>query len=397
MTQTTDIVIAGGGAIGASIAYHLAASGLGARVLVLEPDPTYARAASALSAASIRQQFSSPVNIRASLFGIDFLRRAGDVLAVDGERPEIGLREGGYLFLATEAGQTVLAQNHALQTKLGADIAHFDAVCLRQQFPWLSTEGLEAGCWGRSGEGWFDGYSLLQAFRRKARALGVEFRKAAVVSLDMSGGTCRAVVLDDGTHVACGQLAIAAGTGARTLVRQTGFDIPVHAKKRMIFTFECRETLSDFPLLIDPTGVYCRPEGTGYLCGSAPSADADPDAAHSLEGGDFEVDYQFFDDHVWPVLAARVPAFEAIKRGRAWAGHYDMNGFDHNALVGSVPGTSNVWLANGFSGHGLQQSPAVGRYLSDRMQRTAATAIDLSDLAPVRLLENRPLVEKNVV
>lgn len=392
MPQTTDIVVAGGGAIGASIAYHLAASGLGARVLVLEPDPTYARAASALSAASIRQQFSSPVNIRASLFGIDFLRRAGDILAVEGERPEIGLREGGYLFLATQAGQAVLAENHALQTQLGADIVAFDAAGLQKRFPWISVEGIAAGSWGRSGEGWFDGYSLLQAFRKKARAGGVEFRKAAVASLDMAGGVCRGVVLDDGSRIACGQVAIAAGTGARTLVRQTGFDIPVHAKKRMIFTFECRETLADFPLLIDPTGVYCRPEGTGYLCGSAPPAEADPDS-----DGDFEVDYQFFDDHVWPTLAARVPAFEAIKRGRAWAGHYDMNGFDHNALVGAVPGTSNVWLANGFSGHGLQQCPAVGRYLADLIQSQAPTAIDLCDLAPLRLLENRPLVEKNVV
>ncbi len=392
MTQTTDIVVAGGGAIGASIAYHLAASGLGARVLVLEPDPTYARAASALSAASIRQQFSSPVNIRASLFGIDFLRRVGDILAVDGERPEIGLHEGGYLFLATQAGQDVLAENHALQTRLGADIVAYDAAGLQQRFPWISTEGLAAGSWGRSGEGWFDGYSLLQAFRKKARARGVEFRKAAVAALDMAGDACRGVVLDDGSRIACGQVAIAAGTGARALVRQTGFDIPVHAKKRMIFTFECREALADFPLLIDPTGVYCRPEGSGYLCGSAPPAEADPDS-----DGDFEVDYQFFDDHVWPVLATRVPAFEAIKRGRAWAGHYDMNGFDHNALVGAVPGASNVWLANGFSGHGLQQSPAVGRYLADRLQGVAASAIDLADLAPVRLLENRPLVEKNVV
>jgi FAD-dependent oxidoreductase domain-containing protein 1 len=392
MTQTTDIAIAGGGAIGASIAYHLAASGFAGRVTVLEPDPTYARAASALSAASIRQQFSSPVNIHASLFGIDFLRRAGDILAVEGERPEIGLHEGGYLFLATAAGQTVLAENHALQTQLGADIAYFDAGRLQLRFPWISTEGLAAGSWGRSGEGWFDGYSLLQAFRKKARALGVEFRKAAVASLDMAGDTCRGVVLDDGSRIACGQLAIAAGTGASTLVRQTGFDIPVHAKKRMIFTFECREKLADFPLLIDPTGVYCRPEGTGYLCGSAPPAEADPDA-----DDDFEVDYQFFDDHVWPTLAMRVPAFEAIKRGRAWAGHYDMNGFDHNALVGAVPGTSNVWLANGFSGHGLQQSPAVGRYLADLIQGLAPTAIDLADLGPQRLLDGRALVEKNVV
>jgi len=393
MTKSYDIVIAGGAAIGASIAYHaMVRPDFNGRVLVVEPDPTLARAASALSAASIRQQFSSAVNIRASLFGIEFLRHANELLAVDGEAPEIGLIEGGYLFLATRAGAPILAENHALQTALGADIARFDPGELKTQFPWLNVEDLAAGCWGRTGEGWFDGYGLAQAFRKKARALGVEFRKAAVAAPEMVGGRAVALRLDDGSRIACGHLAIAAGTGARALVRQTGFDIPVHAKKRMIFTFDCRERLENFPLLIDPTGVYCRPEGSGFIGGASPAADADPDA-----DGDFEVDYNFFDEHVWPVLATRVSAFEAIKRGRAWAGHYDMNLFDHNALVGAVPGMSNVWLANGFSGHGLQQSPAVGRGLAELIVAGQFQTLDLGDLAPVRLVDRRPLVEKNVV
>jgi FAD-dependent oxidoreductase domain-containing protein 1 len=393
MAESYDIVIAGGAAIGASIAYHaMARSDFKGRVLVIEPDPSLARAASALSAASIRQQFSSAVNIRASLFGIEFLRQANELLAVDGEAPDIGLHEGGYLFLATPAGAPILAENHALQTALGADIVKFDPVGLKTQFPWLNVDDLAAGSWGRTGEGWFDGYGLAQAFRKKARASGVEFRKAAVSSLEMASGSIVAVVLDDGSRVSCGHLAIAAGTGARKLVRQSGFDIPVHAKKRMIFTFDCREKLEKFPLLIDPTGVYCRPEGTGFIGGTSPPADADPDA-----DDDFEVDYEFFDAHVWPVLAARVPAFEAIKRGRAWAGHYDMNLFDHNALVGAVPGTSNVWLANGFSGHGLQQSPAVGRGLAELIVAGRFQTLDLSDLAPQRLIDRHPLVEKNVV
>jgi glycine/D-amino acid oxidase-like deaminating enzyme len=393
MAESYDIVIAGGAAIGASIAFHaMARTDFKGRMLVVEPDPGLARAASALSAASIRQQFSSAVNIRASLFGIEFLRRANELLAVDGEAPAIGLHEGGYLFLATPAGAPILAENHALQTELGADIAKFDPAELKTCFPWLEVGDLAVGSWGRTGEGWFDGYGLAQAFRKKARALGVEFRKAAVSTLEMAGGRVGAVVLDDGSRIGCGHLAIAAGTGARALVRQTGFDIPVHAKKRMIFTFDCREKLENFPLLIDPTGVYCRPEGSGFIGGASPPADEDPDA-----DGDFEVDYDFFDAHVWPVLAARVPAFEAIKRGRAWAGHYDMNLFDHNALVGAVPGTSNVWLANGFSGHGLQQSPAVGRGLAELIVAGRFQTLDLGDLAPQRLIERRPLVEKNVV
>jgi FAD-dependent oxidoreductase domain-containing protein 1 len=392
MTESYDVVIAGGAAIGGSVAYHLAADpAFKGSVLVLEPDPTYARAASALSAASIRQQFSSAVNIRISLFGIGFLRAVGESLAVDGERPEIGLHEGGYLFLATPAGAPILAENHALQTALGADIAHFDPAGLKRQFPWLAVDDLAAGCWGRTGEGWFDGYGLLQAFRRKARALGATYRKAGLARVEMRAGRAETLVLDDGARIACGKLVIAAGTNARDLVRQTGFDIPVHAKKRMIFTFECRDRLDGFPLLIDPTGVYCRPEGTGFIGGSAPLPDADPDAS------DFDVEHGFFDDVVWPALAARVPAFEAIRPGRAWAGHYDMNLFDHNALVGPVPGTSNVHLANGFSGHGLQQCPAVGRYLAETIVDGRFRTLDLRELDPGRLAANRPVIEKNVV
>ena len=392
MTQCYDVVIAGGAAVGGSIAYHLAADpGFKGSVLVLEPDPTYARAASALSAASIRQQFSSAVNIRISLFGIGFLRTIGETLAVDGERPEIGLREGGYLFLATPAGAGILTENHALQTQLGADIAHFDAAGLKRQFPWLAVDDLAGGCWGRTGEGWFDGYGLLQAFRKKARALGAEYRKAGLARIDMKAGRAAELTLADGSRISCGSLVIAAGTSARELVRQTGFDIPVQAKKRMIFTFECRDKLDGVPLLIDPTGVYCRPEGTGFLGGSAPPPDADPDAT------DFDVEHAFFDEVVWPTLAARIPAFEAIRPGRAWAGHYDMNMFDHNALVGRVPGTGNVYLANGFSGHGLQQSPAVGRYIAELIVDGRFRTLDLGELEPGRLVTNRPVIEKNVV
>ena len=169
-----DVLIIGGAATGSSVAFHLAADpAFRGRVLVLEKDPSYRFCASALSAASIRQQFSTAVNIRISLHGIAFLREIGRHLAVDGEAPEIGLREGGYLFLASPQGAGVLAQNHALQSSLGADILMLDPAALQTRFPWLGTEGIAAGCWGRSGEGWFDGYALMQAFRRKAVSLGV--------------------------------------------------------------------------------------------------------------------------------------------------------------------------------------------------------------------------------
>jgi glycine/D-amino acid oxidase-like deaminating enzyme len=393
MNETVDVVIAGGAVIGSSVAFHLGLLSQGrCRVLVVEPDPTYARAASALSASSIRQQFSQPVNIKVSLAGIAFLRAVGDLLAVDGERPDIGLKEGGYLYIAPPDGAATLAELNALQRGEGADILLLDRDGLAARFPWLTTGDLAAGNWGRSGEGWFDGYGLTMAFRRKARSLGVGYRKARVVEVERAAGRVVAVTLDDGGRIACGVLVNAAGaSGARALAARTGFDVPVVARKRSVFGFTCPDRLTGFPLLIDTSGVWVRPEGEGYICGwSAPDSDED-------QGADFEVDWPEFEDVVWPALANRVPAFERLRPGRAWAGHYDMNMLDHNALVGRVPGLANAFLAAGFSGHGIQQAPAVGRGLAELILDGRFTRLDLSDLACDRLVSGRRLLERNVI
>ena len=388
-----DVIIIGGAVTGSSVAYHLAADpGFGGRVLVLEKDPSYRFCASALSAASIRQQFSSAVNIRISLHGIEFLRRVGQHLAVDGEAPFIGLREDGYLFLASPEGADVLRQNQALQSSLGADILLLEPDALLRQFPWLCVDSLAAGCWGRSGEGWFDGYALMQAFRRKAISLGVQYRAAEVARVVVSDSRACGVELADGSRLACGTVVNAAGADGARIARSAGVDIPVHHKKRMIFTFRAEDRIANCPLLIDTNGCYVRPEGEGFLCGSAPAPDRDPDA-----DGDFSVDWSLFEELIWPTLAARVPAFERIRPGRAWAGHYDMCSWDHNVLLGPAPGVSGLLLANGFSGHGLQQSPAVGRGLAELIVHGKFRSLDLSELAPGRLHTGRKVLERNVV
>lgn len=388
-----DVVIIGGAVTGSSVAYHLAADpAFTGRILVVEKDPSYQRCASALSAASIRQQFSTAVNVEISLYGIDFLRRLPDVLAVDGERPDVQLHEGGYLFVATEAGRDILAENHALQTRLGADIVLEDPAALKRRFPWLNTDDLAVGCFGRSGEGWFDGYGLMQAFRRKARSLGVAYRAASVVGMGMDNGRVVSVTLSDGETIACGAVVNAAGAGGRPIAAIAGVDIPIHVKKRIIFTFKCPDPVPNCPLLIDPTGVYVRPEGDGFLCGTQPPPDRDPDVED-----DYEVEWDLFEEIIWPTLAHRVPAFERIRPGRAWAGTYDMCAFDHNVLLGPPAAVPNLFLANGFSGHGLQQSPAVGRYLADLIVHGRPLGLDLSMLTPDRVAAKRPVVEKNVV
>lgn len=387
-----DVVIIGGAVIGSSVAYHLAAHpSFAGRILVIEKDQSYQRCASALSAASIRQQYSTAINVAISLHGIAFLRKIGEHLQIDDERPEIGLREDGYLFLATNEGRSILSANHRVQVDNGADIMFLESDALQERFPWLNTDDVAAGTWGRTGEGWFDGYGLMQAFRRKARSLGVTYKAATAIDFTRSGPRLSTVRLDDGTTIACDVVVNAAGAGGPAIARAAGIDLPIHNKKRMIFTFDCAESLSGFPLMIDPSGIYVRPEGKGFICGGALPADQDPDSE------DFEVDYSYFEDVIWPVLAGRVSAFERIKPGRAWAGHYDMNIFDHNAFIGRVPGLENFYLANGFSGHGLQQSPAIGRGLSELIVSGEYQTLDLSALAFERLAENRPLVETNVV
>ena len=400
MIDSADIVIVGGAAIGSSIAYHVASDpNFKGRVVVIEKDSTYQFSASALSAASIRQQYSSAINIRISLYGIQFLREIGNRLEVNGDKPGIDLHEGGYLYLAaSENAGRVLRENWELQRQEGADILLFSPDEAARRYPWLATHDLHAATWGQTGEGWFDGWGLMQAFRKKARALGVTYIDGKVVDVERAQGRVVAVKLEDGSRIACGALVNAAGaSGARQLAAQAGVNIPVVSKKRCVFTFTCKAEFDSFPMLIDASGCYARPEGQRtaegqmFICGSAPAEANDPDT------DDFDVDYALFEEHVWPTLATRVPAFEAIRPGRAWAGHYDMNTFDANAILGPVPEIPNFYLANGFSGHGLQQSPAVGRGLAELLVHGRYLTLDLSDASFERIAKNKPLLEKNVI
>ena len=393
MTETYDVVIAGGAAMGSSTAYNLASQpGFSGRVLVVEKDSTYAKAASALSLSSVRQQFSSPVNIRVGLYGVEFLRRAAELLAVDGEAPDLPLRENGYLYLTTEAGAPILRENHAVQLREGADIVLLDPGEVASRFPHVNVEDVALAAWGRRGEGWFDGYGLTQAYRRKARSLGVVYREDEVVEVERQGSRVTGVRLKSGERVSCGVFVDAAGaSGAAKLARDLGVEIPVRARKRCVFVFEAKQRLDNSPLIVDTTGVYVRPEGRTFLAGVSPPEAEDPDS------DDFDVVWSQFDDIIWPALAHRVPAFEALKVTRAWAGHYDLNIFDHNAIVGRLPGADNAYLAAGFSGHGMQQSPAVGRGLAELIAQGRYVSLDLADFGFERILEGRPLMERNVI
>lgn len=389
-----QVVVVGGGVMGAATACFLARDH-GAAVTVLERDPSYARASSALSASSIRQQFSQPVNIALSRWSLAFLRRVGDELAVGDDRPAIGLVEPGYLILATGAGACVLRDNHAAQRDSGAAIELLDANALRARFPWLRVDDLALGALGLSdagsGEGWFDGPALMQAFRRKAIACGARFVAAEATAFDTVADRVAAVRCSDGTRHAGDAVVIAAGAWSAPLTARLGVALPVHPRKRDVFVFDAPAALPGCPLVVDPSGLWFRPEGRGFLCG-APPRHGDPDEP-PLDA----IDHGLFDDVLWLALAQRVPAFEALRLRAAWAGYYEMNDFDHNGLAGALPGWANAHTACGFSGHGLQQAPAVGCALAASIAGGTCDAPDLAPLAPARVARGEPLRERNVI
>ena len=395
---SVDVAIIGAGIQGASIAWWLMRLDPALRVALIERDTGFSQASSQRSASSIRQQFSHPINIQLSQFGLQFLREAPSLLAVDGESPEIGLTDPGYLYLARTEGADSLRAQHALQRQHGAPIELLERDALANRFAWLRTGDLALGTLGAGAEGWFDGPALHQAMLRAARAQGATLIRGEVVDFEMAGadrsGTgaasrIAALRLADGTRLVCGTAVNAAGAWARPLAAAAGIDLPVHARRRTVFVFSCPTMLADCPLVIDPSGFWFRPEGRQFIGGRTPDDDAD-----DLP---LEPNLAEFDEAFWTGLAHRVPAFEALRIENAWAGYYEMNLFDHNALLGAHPAVDNLLFATGFSGHGMQQAPAVGRGIAELIVHGAYRSLDLSVLSVARLAQGQRIIEANVI
>lgn len=390
MVDSYDVIIVGGGVTGCSTACFLAAGTFEGSVLVVERDPSYANAPSARAAGGIRQQFSTPENIRIGLFGAEFVKNAARYLSVDGHVPELGFKERGYLILASPDKLETMKDNHAVQRQLGANIAYQSNEDLASRYPWLATEGLAGGFLGLENEGWLDPYSLLQAYRQKAIALGVTIVNDEVMTLRRHANRVSELVLRSGKSLACGVVVNAAGARDATgIAAQVGITVPIEPRKRCAFVFECREQVGPTPQLILPNGVAVRREGERYLAVVTPPPERDPPST------DFDIDYALFDDIIWPALAERIPAFEAIKLSNAHSCHYDFNTLDENVILGHVPNVDNFLIAAGFSGHGLMQSPAVGRALSELIDFGEYRTLDLTRFGYQRVLDNEPLLETN--
>ena len=393
MTNCPDVVVAGGGIIGCATAYFLAVSDdFDGSVVVVERDPTYQSGAATRSLGGIRQQFTTPENIRMSMFGAEFARTAARTLAVDDVPCDVSFREQGYLLMAAPADVAQLRQNWEVQRGLQAAVEWLAGSALAERFPWINWQGVGAAVLGSANEGWVDPYTLLMGFRRKAQSLGVRFLRGEVTRLVREGDRVTGVETDAHGLLRGGATVLAAGSRAGALAATVAVDLPVCPKKRYVYVFDCRDDLQHAPLTIDPSGVTFRPESGRYIATVSPARERDPDS----DPLDFDMDYRQWEETIWPTLAARVPAFEAVKLTSSWAGHYDFNVFDQNAIMGPHPEVQGLLFCNGFSGHGLQQSPAAGRAIAELIAYGEYRSLDLSRFGIDRIYRDQPIIEANI-
>ena len=391
-----DVVIVGGAIYGSSVAWFLASNpDFDGRILVVERDPTYEFASTSHTNSCIRQQFSEPINVQISQFGAEYVKNFRQHMGNDPEVPALRLHSFGYLYLAdNEAFATVLRENQRIQAALGAGTKYMTADEIAAAYPFYNLDGIIAGNHNLIDEGYFDGNSLFDWWKRKARQKGVEFLTNEVIAMNRNAAETEveSVILASGQVVACGTVVNCSGPRAALTARMAGINIPVEPRKRFTFVFEAARPLDrDLPLTIDPSGVHMRTDGKYYMAGCPPDHDGPVDYT------DFTDDHAIWEDKVWPVLATRVPQFEAIKLRQSWVGHYAYNTLDQNAIIGRHPQLQNFVFCNGFSGHGLQQSPAIGRGLSELITYGGYRTLDLSPLGYERVAENRPLIEKAVI
>ena len=380
-----DVIIAGGGIMGSCIAYYLMKSDKTLHVAVVERDPTYSQASSTLSMANVRVQFGLRENIRISQYALEVFRTFGEDMAVDDEEPDIGHRMEGNLFVVDEEGRSASEKSLALQVSLGCRVEWWSPKQITDHYPLYDPRGYVGGTFGAQ-DGLIDPYSLVMAYKNKARSLGAEFIKDEVTEVRLSGKRVTEVRLASNREAGTGCVVNCAGAWAGRLAKTAGVDLPVIPVKRQVFALDTAvKPDKPLPLTLLPSGLYFRSE-TGGLILLGKSMEEDP------VGFDFSWDDKRFMEMLWPELAAFVPAFDTLKLVRGWAGLYAVSTLDDNAFIGEWPKLKGYYMANGFSGHGLQQGPGVGRYLSELILGLPPE-LDLSVFSPGRILEGKPICE----
>jgi glycine/D-amino acid oxidase-like deaminating enzyme len=390
-----DVVIVGGAIMGSATAFFLSRNtDFDGSVLVIEREPSYAQSSTAHTNSCMRQQFSTELNIRISQFAADFVKNLRAHMGGDERVPELDIQNYGYMYLADNAPfAEVLRRNRAIQHAAGAATELLSADEIADRYPFYNVEDIVLGSINRCDEGYFDGGTLFDWLRRGAREGGVDYVAGEVVAMPRDGDRITGVTLASGETISCGTVINASGPRAARTAAMAGIDLPVEPRKRFTWIFTAETPLDrDLPLTIDPSGVHFRQDGPQTYLAGCP---ADPDPAVGYD--DFVMDHDRWQSHVWPIIASRIPQFEAIRVISEWAGHYAFNTLDQNAILGPHDQVHNFIFQNGFSGHGLQQSPAMGRGIAELITYGEYRSLDLSSFAFDRIPAQRPIVETAII
>lgn len=397
MRNTYDVVIVGGAIYGSAVAWFLTDNpDFDGSVLVIERDPSYENCATAHTNSCIRQQFSNPLNVKISQFGAEFIKGFRGFMGDDPRVPELSIQSYGYMYLADNAAfADHLREAQKVQLAAGAATTLMTTDEIKAAYPFYNVDDIVLGSINRQDEGYWDGGTVFDWWRRCAREKGVEYVAGEVVSMsrNATGTRVESVTLADGTTIGCGQVVNATGPRGAVTAKMAGIDIPVEPRKRFTWIFSAEQPLDrELPLTIDPSGVHFRQDGPKtYLAGG--HSDEDP----AVDFDDFAMDHALWEDKIWPTIATRIPQFEAIKVVTEWAGHYDYNTLDHNAILGPHSEVENFFFVNGFSGHGLQQSPAMGRGTAEMLVYGEYRTLDLSPFGYDRIAAGRPFSEQAVI
>lgn len=392
-----DVVIIGGAMLGASVSWFLSDNpDFDGSVLVVERDPSYSNASTSHTNSCMRQQFSAEINVRCSQFAADFVKNLREYMGNDERVPQLKIQNFGYMYLAdNEQFADVLRANQLVQQAAGAGTRLMAPDEIAEAYPFYMLDDIVLGSHNTVDEGYWDSITVFDWWRKSARERGVEYVDNEVVAMatNGSGTAVESITLQSGEVISCGKLVNCSGPRASITSGMAGIDIPVEPRKRYTYIFKAENQLDrPLPLTIDPSGVHVRQEGTDYY-----QAGGHPDIDPAVDPNDFGFDHGLWQDKIWPSLATRIPQFEAIKVTNEWVGHYAYNVFDHNAILGPHDEVMNFYFANGFSGHGLQQSPAMGRGTAELITYGEYRSLDLSPFGYDRIAKNEPFVEKAVI
>ena len=392
-----DVVIIGGAIMGSSTAWFLSQNpDFNGTILVVEKDQKYEFCSTAHTTSCIRQQFSTKLNVEISQFAADFINNFQEYMNNDARVPKLAIKSFGYMYLADDEDFAKnLRSNQKIQAASGAATELLTPEEIKSRYPFYNVEDIKLGSINLVNEGYWDSITVFEWMKNKSQENGVEYVENEVTELtrNKSGDRICSLKLASGETISGDKFVNATGPRAASTAKMVGIKIPVEPRKRYSWIFKAENPLDrDLPLTIDPSGFHVRENGGGtYQAGG--HATYDP----AVEFDDFTMDNELWENTVWPILFNRIPQFESLKLISQWAGHYAMNTVDQNAIIGPHNIIKNFFFLNGFSGHGSQQAPAMGRATAELLTYGAVKTIDMSTFKYERLLSGQTVIEDAII